>query len=158
MGYSKFTSDCKPPAEIARLGIGGRVVSQKVQFCNDKAHHGLPVIQKGPVQFSYECVGRETLVVLGDAGLQQQIQLTAAGRLKEQFLRSGSKEKLVLRWDCRQDLINPLWKFDGRAEPISLVLTDFHGYLDSPFPTPLLHVEDGGMCEGFSLHLLGTDE
>ena len=70
---------------LPRVSSAG-IVWEKVKFCRHMGGDEVPFVWGNSVQFDHECVGGETLILLSDAGLQQQIQLALRQGLNEQFL------------------------------------------------------------------------
>lgn len=118
----------------------------------------MPFFRCDPVQFRDKCVGGETLILLTDAGLQQQVQFAPAESLYEQFLRAHLIRRAVFSRESRKRMLKPLREFEGSAEVVDLRLCEFDRHLYTTFPAALFDVVDRGLNEGFSLHRFRTDE
>lgn len=131
---------------------------EKIKFCRDMGGDEVPFRWRNSVQFFGECVGGETLVLLSDAGLQQQMQFAPREGLNEQFLRPLTIQGALFCSHHGERRVQPLREADGSAELINLGLMQFHRHLDPALPATFFDVIDGRVGEGFTLHLLRSDE
>lgn len=134
------------------------ILRKKIKFCRDMRGDEVPFLGGHSVQFGDECVGSETLVLLGDAGLQQQIQLAPGKGLNEQVLCPLIILRTCFHRDGSKRGFQPLRKAYGLAELVDLCLVQFNRDLDPTLPAAFFHVIDGRVSEGFPLHLLWADE
>ena len=118
----------------------------------------VPFFRGDAVQFGNECVGGETLILLTDAGLQQEIQLAPCKGLNEQVVRPLMILGTLLRRNRSERRLQPLREADSGAELVDLCLVQFNRHLDSTLPAAFFYVVDGRVSEGFSLHLLRSHE
>lgn len=70
VGYNKFTCECNPPASW-RLGVPGmgRISGLEIHFGRDVRSDEVGTPDQVGVRLGVPCVGRQTLVLLGDASL-----------------------------------------------------------------------------------------
>src|SRR4029079_5137544 len=107
----------------------------------------IPFFRGNSVQFGNECVGGETLVLLSDAGLQQQIKLEPGQGLYQQFWCPLMRDGTFLRGSHGESRLQPLREADGVAELVDLYLVQFHRHLDPALPAALLSVIDRRVSE-----------
>ena len=93
---------------------------KKIEFCSHMGSHEVSFFRRDRVQFRDKCVGGETLILLSDAGLQQQVQFAPAECLNEQLLRALFRRRPVFRRESRKRVLKPLREFECPAELIDL--------------------------------------
>src|SRR5262245_47721675 len=133
--YNKFDGACKPPTRNQNDWSSARMVWEKIKFCRDMRRDEVSPIGGTSVQFGNECVGGETLILLSDAGLQQQIQLAPREGLNQQFLRPLMVERNLSGRNHLECRFKPLRKADRIAKLVDLYLGQFNCHLNATLPT-----------------------
>jgi hypothetical protein len=110
------------------------------------------------IQFDRQLIGLDSLIFLGHAPLQSEIQLAPTHGLCKEIRNAFLIMKTFVRAECHHTLRESLRKVHLLSKIRHLVGPYLDSDLDACFPTPFFHVEYTGQEIGLSINRLGPEE
>ena len=134
------------------------MVRHNVQLVQDVGYNIPSAGNDGLIELRQEVGGQDSLIVLGETGLQAKIEFAPRHGLGKQIPGAFLIGRTLVRRKPRQGLGQAISESNFVAKARQLLGPDFHGNLNASFPAPLLDVEHTGLDARFLLHRLRPKE
>ena len=130
----------------------------QIQLSQDVGENIVYAIAGVLIQFDRQLIGWDSLIVLGHARLQSEIQLAPTNSLCKEIRYAFLIVRTLVGVERRQTLRESIIKAHLLSKNRQLVGVNLDRDLDARFPTPFFYVEHTGQHVGLPLHWLRPEE
>lgn len=134
------------------------VVGHNVQLVQDVGYNIPSAGNDGLIQLRQEVGGQDSLIVLGETGLQAKIEFAPRHGLGKQVVRTRLIRSPIFRFERRQGFCESIVEANLLAETGQVISVDLDGNLDARFPTPFLDIKYTSQDPGLLLHRFRAEE